>query len=201
MATRIRPRIREMLAAGATEAEIAAELHHVPTGELRHAIRESRDWLERTPDPVRRRGPFDILYVAGTGLPVYYVGGGHAIHGDHALKAMRFGDGAPKQVTLEVVRPVAAPVSRWEEIPPPDPDENIHEWVQRVATLNGVSLGILQNVRRFRGPLRVLRDRIIFVLHESRPDYPLPDIGRIFDLDRTSVIHGIQKVKRRLGGK
>lgn len=215
-----RPTIRRMIQSGLSDTEIAESFGSRHRGQILFAIREIRSIEERkaNPDTVNRRGPFKVLYTTSAGTPVYYVGGGHAIHGDYALKAMCFGPDAPRVEALEVQRPVVRvidpvmvleglePDTALEEgivedgpepiVPPLEKGENVYDWVKRVARMNGLSPAALRSTgRRQKMLVTELRWRMICTIKQTRPSLSFPYIGKVFALDHTSVMHVLKKAK------
>lgn len=205
-----RPTIRRMIQSGLSDTEIAGAFDSRHRGQILFAIREIRAVEERkaNPDNVNRRGPFKVLYTTSAGTPVYYVGGGHAIHGDYALKAMCFGPDAPRVEALDVQRPVRVidPVMVLEEppaeervqpiVPPLEKGENVYDWVNRVARLNGLTPAAIRSTgRRTKTVVTELRWRMICTIKETRPSLSFPYIGKVFAMDHTSVMHILKKAK------
>lgn len=210
-----RPTIRKMIQCGLSDSEITERFDAKHRGQILFSIREIRAVEERkaNPDHVNRRGPFKVLYTTSAGTPVYYVGGGHAIHGDYALKAMCFGPDAPRVEALEPKRParVVEPIAVIEEppavvaeeegrpdpiVPPLEPGENVYDWAHRVAQLNGLTLAALRAPsRKPKMRMQELRRRMVCLIKETRPSLSLSYIGRVFAMDHSSVAHVIKKAK------
>lgn len=86
-----RPEIRRLISAGWSDEEIIAQYHDRWRAEIAGRLREIRDAVERNnADKIRLKGPFRILYTSHDGVNVYDVGGGHAVRGEQALKALGF---------------------------------------------------------------------------------------------------------------
>lgn len=83
--------VRQMLLSGATEQEIFDASPGAWKGDVMFAIREVSATLDREErERIKWTGPRDVLYVSAVGVPVYDVGGGHAVHGEAALLALGF---------------------------------------------------------------------------------------------------------------
>lgn len=211
-----RAEIRELMRAGKTDEEIAEIYKDGVWGDVSFAIRETRAGLEAARRKmVNRAGPWPVLYVTRDGIPVYDVGGGHAVHGEFALKALCFGPDAPQIAPLEIRKrsaPVSVNIAALKPVAPPevsDPDnirippltneESIMSWSRRVAALNGTTLDSLRQCRRGQKLLRSLRDAMMLAIYDSGRDVPTLRLGRMFGLDHTTVVYTLQKMRRRDG--
>ncbi|WP_226552963.1 helix-turn-helix domain-containing protein [Celeribacter naphthalenivorans] len=66
----------------------------------------------------------------------------------------------------------------------------------RVAEKYGITLGDLRGPERTRN-IAHPRQEAMAAIRAARPDMSLPQIGRFFNRDHTTVIHGIRAVEKR----
>lgn len=79
--------------------------------------------------------------------------------------------------------------------PPPEPVMSI---ARRILDQHypGISMGEIKGPSR-AGRLVLARWHIYSVIHEERPDVSVAAIGRIFNRDHSTVLHGIRKFRQR----
>lgn len=66
--------------------------------------------------------------------------------------------------------------------------------IEKIAKENGVSVGLILGERRGREVVAI-RDKAVRAVAEQFPEMSLPDIGKAFKRDHTTIIHSLRKTK------
>lgn len=66
--------------------------------------------------------------------------------------------------------------------------------IENVAKEHGVSVGLIIGQRRAR-EIVVIRDKAVRAVADQFPEMSLPDIGRAFKRDHTTILHSLRKTK------
>lgn len=66
--------------------------------------------------------------------------------------------------------------------------------IEKIAKEHGVSLGLIIGQRRAK-EIVAIRDKAVRAVAERFPEMSLPDIGRAFKRDHTTIIHSLRKTK------
>lgn len=66
--------------------------------------------------------------------------------------------------------------------------------IEKIAKEHGVSVGLIIGQRRAK-EIVAIRDKAVRAVAEQFPEMSLPDIGRAFKRDHTTIIHSLRKTK------
>lgn len=66
--------------------------------------------------------------------------------------------------------------------------------IEKIAKEHGVSLGLIIGQRRAK-EIVAIRDKAVRAVAEQFPEMSLPDIGKAFKRDHTTIIHSLRKTK------
>jgi len=66
--------------------------------------------------------------------------------------------------------------------------------IENIAKEHGVSLGLIIGQRRAK-EIVAIRDKAVRAVAEQFPEMSLPDIGKAFKRDHTTIIHSLRKTK------
>lgn len=91
-------------------------------------------------------------------------------------------------------------VTAASDVPPQPPRVRCMTIIREVALKHGIAVEALLGQSRNRSMVPI-RDEAIAAVHHARQDLSLPQLGRVFHRDHTTILHSLRKTGAYLGGE